>query len=111
MKELKSPSIEEMDNLVSRKENFIVIGIAGELQHYCELLEKCIEGRKMSCRVRTKNRTAITLASAAASSGLGLLAFLAQAGHNLVTFNPDWEIIRNIVDNKIEVVYCPGIFS
>lgn len=109
MTELQNPSDKSIKDLVSKKETFIVHATGGNLMEYCSRIESIIEAEYMSCRIRTQNRTAVN--AGALFTGVGFLGFAAQAVHNISTFNPDWEIIRNPLNNKIKVDYCPGVFS
>ncbi len=109
MTAVNDPTIQELKSLVSQKKTFKIIASFGSIMRLCENCETTIESLGMSCRVRTKNRTAAN--AAALFTGVGVLGFMAQAAHNLATFNPDWEIIRCPVTNTIEVKYCPGVFS
>jgi len=101
MIELQNPSDESIKNSIVKKETFTVHATGGDLLEYCTRIESLLESANMSCRVRTKNRTAIN--TGALLTGVGVFGFLAQAAHNIATYNPDWEIIRNPLNNKIEV--------
>ena len=57
----------------------------------------------MRCRIYTRNRAAT--ATALAWTGPGLAALAGIAAHNLATYNPDYEIGRAVVDQKIYVTY------
>ena len=109
MTELQNPSDKFIKELVAKKEPFIVHATGGDLREYCCRIEAIIEAEHMSCRIRTKNRAVVN--AGAIFTGVGILGFAAQAVHNIATFNPDWEIIRNPLNNKIEVDYCPGVLS
>jgi len=106
---ISDPSVVEIEELIDKKETFLLHIGKGNLMEYCSQIETIIEKKGMSCRIRTKNRTAVN--AGALLTGVGLLGFAAQIGHNIGTFNPNWEIIRNPLNNQIKVDYCPGLFG
>lgn len=70
-------------------------------------LERIIESNGYSCRVYTENRSVATGASlfSGVASAVGLASAIGIAAHNLATFNPDFEIGKNLIDKKINVTY------
>ncbi len=69
-----------------------------------EPLEKLIEGKGLSCRVYPKGRVAALGALAVPNPvtvavSLGTAAFI--GAHNLATFNPDYEIAKNLATGTI----------
>jgi hypothetical protein len=104
MIELTSPSNEIIEAKINNKESFLLYGVSGEIIKYCALIEKSIETNKMTCRIRTKNRT---IANALLFfTVVGALGIVGQIGHKIATYDPDWEIIRDPIKNTIEVKYC-----
>ena len=97
---------EHLDNLIKNKESFVVIALGGLLLKTSQEIEKAIESEGMTCRIYTRNRAIV--AGSMAWTGLGLFSLIGIATHNLATFNPDYEIGRAIVDNKIYVTYKKG---
>lgn len=97
--QIKSKLVE----LINNKKSFVVIGLGGQLLEASAHIEKVIESSGLSCRVYTRNRS--IAAGAMAWTGAGLLSLVGIAAHNLATFNPDYEIGRAAVDNKIYVDY------
>lgn len=71
-------------------------------------VERMIENSGLRCRVYTENRSA-ALGAAAIPTGVtqvtGLFSAIGIAAHNLATFNPDYEIGKNIIDSQINVTY------
>lgn len=94
---------EKMDELLTSKQSFVIIGLGGDLLEASKFTEKAIETRGLKCRVYTRNRA--YAAGAISWTGAGLLSLAAIAAHNVVTFSPDYEIGRAIVDNKLYIDY------
>lgn len=71
-------------------------------------IERMIENEGLRCRIYTENRSA-ALGAAVIPTGItqaaGLFSAIGIAAHNLVTFNPDYEIGKNIVDSQVNVTY------
>jgi imidazoleglycerol phosphate synthase glutamine amidotransferase subunit HisH len=93
-----------IDSLLKARESFIVIGLGGELLEAVKFVEKEIERHGLKCRVYTRNRS-IAAAGALVAGGVGVASFAAIAVHNLVTFNPDYEIGKDLIDNRLYVTY------
>ena len=106
MIKLSSPSNSDIEKMINRKESFQVLDIPDykKLMEYCNVIESIIEGNNMSCRVKTKGRTAVGIPFIFTPPGW--VYFGAQIIHNLTTMNPDWEITRNVFTKKIEVKFC-----
>jgi hypothetical protein len=73
-----------------------------------ESLEKTIESRGLSCRVYTKGRAA-SIAAAAIPTPVTVLGGWASAiaigVHNVATWNPDYEIAKNLAMGTLTVDY------
>lgn len=102
MHEISIPSKGQLDELISKKESFKILGATNNIFNYCSDLEKIIESKGMTCRIYTKNRTWLTAATAYFTLGGSVLV---HAGHNLLTKNPDYLIAREFINNTIEVKY------
>jgi len=96
-----------VSSFISAHKSFNVVGVKG-MDSVVRKLEAAIEKQGMRSRVYTAyRRTAI--------AGLAIPTFLTQliglgtaifmAAHNVVTFNPDYEIVINIPMGRVEVVY------
>lgn len=96
-----------IDRLLKGKRSFEIVGLSGKLMEASQFVETAVEERGMTCRVYTRNRVAAA-AGATLLAGEGILSLAAIAAHNLVTFNPDYEIGRAVVDNKLYVDYKKG---
>ena len=94
-----------LDNLTSARDSFVITGVP-DFSILIAQIERAIEEKGMKCRVYTENRS-LAIAAAAIPTGITQLAGAASALgigiHNLVTFNPDYEIARNITASKITI--------
>lgn len=99
---------DEIEKMIKRQESFELIGLGGKMGNAVTRLERMIEINNMRCRIYTRGR--IVAAGATLFGGITGLAGIASAigiaAHNLATFDPDYEIAKNLVDNKILVKYC-----
>lgn len=71
-------------------------------------MEKIIERMGFRCRVYTENRAAAmgaTLIPTGITQAVGIASAVGIAAHNLATFNPDYEIGKNITANQVNVTY------
>ncbi|AUZ05536.2 MULTISPECIES: hypothetical protein [Vitreoscilla] len=93
----------QLTDLIAQKRSFVVTSLSGDMLDTSKLLESAIEAQGLRCRVYTRNR--IAAAGASILVGAGALSFAGIAAHNLLTLNPDYEIGRDIVNNKIYVDY------
>lgn len=93
----------KLSKLIQNKDTFIVFNLGGQLLEATALIEKAIESAGLSCRIYTRNRS--VAAGALAWTGAGLVSLAGIAVHNLATINPDYEIGRDIVNNKLYVEF------
>ncbi len=70
-----------------------------------QMVKQAIEQQRMRCRVYTRDRVAAVAGSALISGGVGTLSLMGIAAHNLMTFDPDYEIGRDIISNKLYVEF------
>ena len=96
-------SNEKLNQLISSKESFQVVGVA-DMGKVVEAVEGSVEMLGMKCRIFTEYRTA-ALAGEIVLGGLGLVAAAAIAAHNLATYDPDYEIGKNIISGHVTVTY------
>ncbi|WP_230592811.1 hypothetical protein [Gallibacterium anatis] len=94
-----------IERLIKLKINFSIK--TDNLSEEATRVEKIIEDNNFSCRVYTENRSALVGASALSGIGglFGIASAVGIAAHNLATYNPDFEIGKNLVDKKINIVY------
>lgn len=96
-----------LDNLISSRDSFVITGVP-DFTILISKIERAIEDQALRCRVYTENRAA-AMAAVAIPTGITQIAGAASAIgiglHNLVTFNPDYEIARNLTSNKVTVTF------
>lgn len=110
MKSFILSSIEPRDHEINKcldlKESFDVSGV--DKAQAVRVLEALIESKGMTCRVYTENRAAV-MSAALIPTGITQLTGLATAVgvgvHNLLTLNPDYEIGKHPLENKVTVTY------
>lgn len=86
-----------LEGLVQARESFEVVGLGADMDAAIAKVEKEIESQRLSCRVYLHGRTLPSLAT--------WPSLLFVAAHNLATFDPDYEIAKHKVDNKLRVHY------
>ncbi|MFC0323948.1 hypothetical protein ACFFHT_10355 [Gallibacterium melopsittaci] len=94
-----------IEKLIKLKVDFSIK--TDDILYYARKVEEIIESNKFSCRVYTENRAA--LMGGGLFSGIGTVVGIAAAAgiaaHNLATYNPDFEIGKDLVNKKINVTY------
>ncbi len=93
-----------LEPLIKGKKSFEILGAGGKIKECVNMVEKSIESNGLTCRVYTEGRIA-GVASGVLVAGLGVATAVGIAAHNLFTFNPDYEIGKNLVKNKITVTF------
>ncbi|GAB6070851.1 hypothetical protein JCM30760_19480 [Thiomicrorhabdus hydrogeniphila] len=97
----------KLQEFIKQKKTFEVVGASGNISEAVQAVEKAIESLGLSCRIYTKGR--IAAAGATVFGGvtgvLGAASAIGIAAHNLATYDPDYEVIKHMVDNKLSVVY------
>jgi hypothetical protein len=95
---------ENIDTIIANKESYTVIGLGGQITEAAAFIEKAIEQTGMTCRIYASGR----LAGAAVGSiflPIGIASAIGIAAHNIVTYDPDYEIAKHVIDNKLVVTY------
>ncbi len=102
--ELKSDSAVK---LIKEKSSFTIIGLSGKMSDAVDLIEEQIEKEGYSCRIYTYGRVAAAGGSffGGITGLLGAASAIGMVAHNLATYDPDFEIAKHIVDNKLVVSY------
>ena len=72
------------------------------------MVERTIESDGMKCRVRTANRGWAIGALSVLTLGAAATAAAAVGVHNLVTKDPDYEIVKEMFGSDIQVEYVPS---
>jgi hypothetical protein len=92
-------------SLIDEYQSFEVVNLRGKMKEAVIILEGLIERKKMTCRVYTANRSALAAGSlfGGITGIVGLASTLAIAAHNVATLNPDYEIAKHKLDDKLSV--------
>ena len=97
----------KLDYIFSQKRNVEFYGISS-MDAAVGRIEHSIEKQRFMCRIRTSNRTA-SLAVAAIpnpiTAAIAVGTAIGIATHNLATYDPDFEVIKDYINNKIIVIY------
>jgi len=100
-------STEKLGELIRQRQSFEVKAVIN-ITTVVNKLEGAIETQGLRCRVYTEYRSA-AIAGVAVPTGItqvtGLATALGVGVHNLVTFNPDYEIAKNKLNGTITVKY------
>lgn len=106
---IKSISNEQIRSLIEQKGSFVLENIDRlNMGEAVETLENLIESKGLSCRIYTKGRAATVAAAAIPVSPTvvgGWVSALAIGAHNLATWNPDYEIAKNLATGTLTVTY------
>lgn len=100
-----SISNEEISSMISDKRSFKIKEIEPEFfGDTVETIEKLIECQGLTCRIYTAGRITALGISALSVVG-GLAAGLTIATHNIVTYNPDYEIAKLYPTKTLAITY------
>ncbi|WP_133543557.1 hypothetical protein [Mesocricetibacter intestinalis] len=95
----------EARKLINERRSFEICNIAvADMLAVSQDLENYMESQYLKCRIYTKNRI-VTGLSGFLNPAWGILSLVSIAAHNLVTYDPDYEIGRDIANNRIEVIW------
>lgn len=93
--------------LINNRASFEIIGLSGRMGSAVAQIENLIETHNLTCRVYTFGR--VVAAGGSLFGGitgvLGVASAIGMAAHNLATYDPDYEIAKHLVDNKLLVDY------
>lgn len=96
---------ERVSELIEARESFEVWDVDIESTFdVAQRIEAEIEKRRMTCRVYTSGRL-MTAAVGIFSMGAGLAALASIAAHNLMTYDPDYEICRDLANSRLIVKF------
>ena len=98
---------EKIKNLISDNNSFEIIGLTGRMGEAVSKIEHLIEAQGLSCRIYTYGRVVVAGGSilCGVAGVIGIASMIGMGGHNIVTFNPDYEVAKHIIDNKLSVIY------
>lgn len=94
----------ELAKLIEQRESFRLVGCGRRMKAASVRMERLVESASLTCRVRTAGRVA-TVAAALWNLPVGIAAALGITAHNLATLDPDYEIVRDVVNNRIVVAW------
>ena len=108
-----------VDELIGSKKSFSVIGLGSKMGEAVTILENAIGKAGMRSRVYTSKRSVLATAGIVGGIAVGGIAFPigiallagglatagAAAGHNIGTFNPDYEIAKHPAKRQLTVTY------
>ncbi|HAT41062.1 MAG TPA: hypothetical protein DCS87_04960 [Rheinheimera sp.] len=97
----------KLKSLIAQRQSFEVLGLSGRMDSAVTSVEREIESVGLTCRVYLYGRVAAAGASVfgGVTGLLGLASAVGMAAHNLATFDPDYEIAKHKVDNKLTVTF------
>lgn len=105
----------QIESLVRSRASFEINGLRGNFMAGIKLVETKIERLGMTCRVKSDTKSAVaqggalgalaSLASAPVTMTVVGIAAVASAGHSLLTRNPDYEILKDYVNQRLRVLY------
>lgn len=102
--DLSSINLSFIKQQIGNKASFVLLGCSGKINDTIKDIERITESKKMRCRIYTVGRGAAAAAGVLAG-GSGTLGLLGVGLHRLATINPDYEIGRDLINNKITVEY------
>ena len=109
---------EKLKELIVKKESFCVVAVKN-MSHTVNKIEGTIEKQSLRCRVYVENRSALiggALVASLVPNPIWPVTFIASLTgaatatvgavvHNIATYNPDYEIRKNIPNSMIFVTY------
>ena len=97
----------KLSELIFARKSFKVFAVK-DISFTVNKIEGAIEKRDLRCRVYTEYRSA-AIAGVAIPTGVtqvtGIFSGIGIGIHNLVTFNPDYEIAKNQLASTVTVTY------
>ena len=93
--------------LIETHRTFNIVGLEGKMSSAVTSIKSIVESEGLKCRVFTHGR-AITALSAFASgitSAIGGASIIGVTGHEIATFNPDYEIVKHHIQHKLVIRY------
>lgn len=105
----------QIEGLVKSKASFEIHGLRGNFMAGIKLVEIKIESQGLRRRVKSAVKSAVvkggalgavfTALTTPATLTIATLTAAAGVGHTLVTYNPDYEIIKDYVNRQLKVFY------
>ena len=105
----------QIEGLVKSKACFEIHGLRGNFMAGIKVVETKIESLGLKCRVTSDVKSTVVQGGALgavfsvlttpATLTIATLTAVAGVGHALVTYNPDYEILKDYVNKKLRVTY------
>jgi hypothetical protein len=107
MKEIEYSTLsnEQLSELIQSKTSFKLLGCRSEMIEVADRVEKAIEGKSLSCRVVTLGRSTAAVGVLFAGFVPGVVSLASIVAHNVSTYNPDYIVGRNLLNQSVEVEY------
>ncbi len=106
---VKRISDAEISQMIRQRKSFVLEDIPRtNMGEAIESLEKRIESQGLRCRVYTKGRAASMVGAAIPTPATvlgGWASAIAIGVHNVITWNPDYEIAKNLAMGTLTVTY------
>lgn len=101
---------DRVESLIKNHADFEVTGLSGRMKSAVQRLENLIESEGMRCRIYTYGRVAAAGGSffGGITGVLGVASAVGMVAHNAATLNPDYEIAKHRIDNRLSVKYKKG---
>lgn len=98
----------DLKKAIQAHRTFRVICNKGGQSFIANWLETEIESQGLKCRIYTSKRSAL-MASSLIPTGVtqvaGIVAAIGIAAHNIATYNPDYEIVKDTIGSDISVYF------
>ena len=90
-------------DLIDKRASFEIYQVpVSDMFHVCGVLEEYIEAKNLKCRIYTENRY-VGILSSVLNKQYGIFTAVFMLAHNLLTWDQDYIISRDIVNNQIWV--------
>lgn len=100
---------EQIGIFIDQKKSFVIENIARtNMGEAIKTVEGLIESKGLKCRVYMKGRSATVAAAAIPASPTVIGGWAAAIGigvHNLLTWDPDYEIAKNPATGTLSIIY------
>ena len=102
---LESLADGDIKDLISQHKSFVIENIARRnMPEVVQAVEKVIDSEGLKCRVYTKGRVA-AIAAELVVPVVGWAAAVAMGAHNIATWNPDYELAKNLLTGSLTINY------
>jgi len=103
---LKNISNKEISNFIKNRDSFVIEDISRlNFTEATKTIEKLIESEGLKCRVYTKGRSALIATAATPAALVGWASAIGIGAHNVVTWNPDYEVAKNLATGSLTITF------